>query len=63
MIPFNNWATEALNKLAEGKKNVSGSKEKAMAPFVAAPILLVLFIWLMIPKPRKNRRGGLCKKS
>ena len=34
-----------------------------VAPFVAAPILLVLFIWLMIPKPRKNRRGGLCKKS
>ena len=38
MIPFNNWATEALNKLAEGKKNVSGSKEKAMAPFVAAQL-------------------------
>ncbi|MBQ7810384.1 MAG: class C sortase, partial [Clostridia bacterium] len=34
-----------------------------VAPFVAAPILLVLFIWLMIPKPRKNRRGDLCKKS
>ena len=38
MIPFNNWATEALNKLAEGKKNVFGSKEKAMAPFVAAQL-------------------------
>ena len=38
MIPFNNWATEAFNKLAEGKKNVSGSKEKAMAPFVAAQL-------------------------
>ena len=38
MIPFNNWATEALNKLAEGKKNVSGPKEKAMAPAVAAQL-------------------------
>ena len=38
MIPFNNWATEALNKLAEGKKNISGSKERAMAPFVAAQL-------------------------
>ena len=34
-----------------------------VAPFVAAPILLVLFILLMIPKPKKNRRGDLCKKS
>ncbi|MBQ8538742.1 MAG: class C sortase [Ruminococcus sp.] len=34
-----------------------------VAPFVAAPILLVLFILLMLPKPRKNRRGDLCKKS
>ncbi len=34
-----------------------------VAPFVAAPILLVLFILLMLPKPRKNRRVDLCKKS
>ena len=38
MIPLNNWATEAINKLAEGKKNVSGNKEKAMAPVVAAQL-------------------------
>lgn len=38
MIPLNNWATQALNKLAEGKKNVSGNKEKAMAPAVAAQL-------------------------
>lgn len=35
MIPLNTWATEAINKLKEGKKNVSGQKEKAMAPAVA----------------------------
>ena len=34
-----------------------------VAPFVAAPILLVLFILLMLPKPRKNRRVDSCKKS
>ncbi len=34
-----------------------------VAPFVAAPILLVLFILLMLPKPHKNRRVDLCKKS
>lgn len=28
------WKTEALNKLEEGKKNVSGQKEKAMAEAV-----------------------------
>ena len=38
MIPLNNWATEAVNKLKEGKKNVSGNKEKAMAPAVAAQL-------------------------
>ena len=38
MIPLNNWATEAINKLKEGKKNVSGNKEKAMAPAVAAQL-------------------------
>lgn len=41
MIPFNNRVTEALNKLAEGKKAVSGSsssKEKAMAPAVATQL-------------------------
>lgn len=38
MIPFNNGAMDALNKLAEGKKSVSGSKERAMAPFVAAQL-------------------------
>lgn len=34
-----------------------------VAPFVAAPILLILFILLMIPKHHKNRRVDLCKKS
>ncbi len=34
-----------------------------VAPFVAAPILLILFILLMIPKHHKNRRADLCKKS
>lgn len=38
MIPLNNWATQALNKLKEGKKNVSGNKEKAMAGAVAAQL-------------------------
>lgn len=28
-----------------------------VAPFVAAPILLVLFVLLMLPKPRKKREG------
>lgn len=36
MIPFNNWATEAVDKLKEGQKAVSGNKEKAMAHAVAA---------------------------
>lgn len=34
-----------------------------VAPFVAAPILLLLFILLMIPKPKRNRRGNLCEKK
>lgn len=34
-----------------------------VAPFVAAPILIVLFILLMLPKPKKNRRVDLCEKS
>ncbi len=34
-----------------------------VAPFVAAPILLVLFVLLMLPKPHKNRRVDSCKKS
>lgn len=38
MILLNTWATQALNKLTEGKKNVSGNKEKAMAPAVAAQL-------------------------
>ena len=38
MIPMNNWATQAVNKLEEGKKNVSGQKEKAMALAVAAQL-------------------------
>lgn len=38
MIPLNNWATEAVNKLKEGKKNVSGNKEKAMVSAVAAQL-------------------------
>ena len=38
MIPLNNWATQALSKLKDGKKNVSGNKEKAMATAVAAQL-------------------------
>ena len=38
MIPLNNWATQALSKLKDGKKDVSGNKEKAMAPAVAAQL-------------------------
>lgn len=38
MIPLNNWANEAIDKLKEGEKNVSGNKEKAMAPVVAAQL-------------------------
>lgn len=38
MIPLNTWAADAINKLKEGKKNVSGNKEKAMAPAVAAQL-------------------------
>ncbi len=30
-----------------------------VAPFVAAPILLILLIALLIPKPKKNRRNSL----
>lgn len=30
-----------------------------VAPFLAIPILLVLFVWLLIPKPKKNRRKDL----
>lgn len=32
------WKTEAINKLEEGKKNVSGQKEKAMAGAVMAQL-------------------------
>lgn len=38
MIPLNNWATQALSKLKDGKKDVSGNKEKAMAHAVAAQL-------------------------
>lgn len=38
MITLNTWATQAIDKLKEGKKNVSGNKEKAMAPAVAAQL-------------------------
>lgn len=31
MIPMKNYATEAAKKLSDGKKNILGSKEKAMA--------------------------------
>lgn len=31
MIPMNNWATQAINKLEGEKKAVGGQKEKAMA--------------------------------
>ena len=31
MIPMNNYATEAVKKLSDGKKNITGNKEKAMA--------------------------------
>lgn len=32
------WKTEAINQLEEGKKNVSGQKEKAMAGAVVAQL-------------------------
>lgn len=38
MIPFNNWQTQATQKLDTEKKAVSGQKEKAMAPAVLAAI-------------------------
>lgn len=38
MIPLNNYATQALSKLKDGKKDVSGNKEKAMASAVAAQL-------------------------
>jgi hypothetical protein len=38
MIEMNRWATEAISKLKEGKKKVSGQKEKFMAPAVAAQL-------------------------
>ena len=36
MIQMNRWADEAISKLKEGKKKVTGQKEKVMAPAVAA---------------------------
>lgn len=38
MIPLNRWAAQAAAKLEEGKKNVSGQKERVMAPAVAAQL-------------------------
>lgn len=38
MISLNNYATQAVQKLEEGKKAVSGQKEKAMAPAVMAQL-------------------------
>lgn len=38
MISMNNFATQAVEKLAAEKKNVSGNKEKAMAGAVFAAI-------------------------
>lgn len=35
MTPMSKMATQAINKLKEGKKNVTGQKEKAMASAVA----------------------------
>lgn len=34
MIPMNNWPTQAVKKLTDGKKDVKGPKETAMAPAV-----------------------------
>lgn len=38
MNPLNKWSEEAIRKLEEGKKNVNGQKEKAMAHEVAAQL-------------------------
>lgn len=38
MIPMNNWPTEAVKKLEDGRKTVSGNKEKAMAGAVLATL-------------------------
>lgn len=38
MIPLNQWSEEAIRKLEEGKKVVTGQKEKAMAHEVAAQL-------------------------
>lgn len=38
MIQFNNWLTQAIQKLDAEKKAVSGQKEKVMAPAVLAAI-------------------------
>lgn len=38
MIKFNNWLTQATQKLDAEKKAVSGQKEKVMAPAVLAAI-------------------------
>lgn len=35
MIPMNNWATQAVNKLDEERKTVTGRYEVIMAPAVA----------------------------
>ena len=34
MIPMNNWPTQAVKKLTDGKKDVKGQKAAAMAPAV-----------------------------
>ena len=38
MIPFNNWLTQAIQKLDAEKKGVAGQKEMVMAPAVLAAI-------------------------
>jgi len=38
MISLNNWASQAVKKLADGKSSVSGQKQKAMATAVCAAL-------------------------
>lgn len=38
MIPMNNWATQAVDKLEKEKTAVAGQKEKAMAEAVVAAL-------------------------
>ncbi len=38
MLELNNWVTQAIQKLKDGKKGVSGSKEKAMVHAVSSAL-------------------------